>query len=541
MSMMPRSRFALVLATTASIALLSVPLAVSVWNSPAWASSASAGLQNDEGPGHSSPLGRVPPRPANGQRAVAPVAPPVFTLTPPSAPMVDADGVYHPETFTLSNGMAVVVVPNHRAPIVSQMVWYQVGAADEPLGKSGLAHLLEHLMFKGTPTVPDGAFSRTVAANGGNDNAFTSWDYTSYFQNIAKDRLELVMQMEADRMANLTLSEDQVTSERAVVYAERQQTTDNEPIDRLREAMRAALFVHHPYGRPIVGWADEIKALTREDALAFYRTWYSPSNAVLVVSGDITAEELKPIAERTYGKLAARDVPVRHRVQEPDLSAERRVILRDAGVSQPVLMRSYLAPSYRTGDRQQVVPLQVLAEIMGGGTTSRLYRRLVMDLRLATDVQFDYDPMAFDLSTASLGASPVSGRDLHLVETAMDAAVHELLTNGVSDTELANAKRRLIDGAVFARDSVQAPAYVFGMTLATGGDISDVEAWPKRVMDVTKDQIMAAAHALFDQKGFVTGELQPDPSKPASASPATAPATGAGRGVTLSPAGGGVH
>lgn len=536
MSTIIRSRVALILATTASISLLSASLALSVWTTPAWATSASAGLQNDEGPGHSAPLGRIPPRP-NNQRAATPVSPPVFTLTPPSIPSITEDGVYHPEAFTLSNGMAVVVVPNHRAPIISQMVWYQVGAADEPLGKSGLAHLLEHLMFKGTQNVPDGAFSRTVAANGGNDNAFTGWDYTAYFQNIAKDRLELVMQMEADRMVNLTLSEDQVTSERAVVYAERQQTTDNEPIDRLREAMRAALFVHHPYGRPIVGWADEIKALTREDALAFYHTWYSPSNAVLVVSGDITAEELKPIAERTYGKLAARDVPIRQRVQEPDLNAERRVILRDAGVSQPVLMRSYLAPSYRAGDRQQIVPLEVLSEIMGGGPTSRLYLRLVMDLRLATSVQFSYDPMAFDLSTASLSASPVAGRDLRLVETAMDAAVRELLINGISDAELANAKRRLVDGAIFARDSVQAPAYVFGMTLATGGDISDVEAWPKRVMDVTKEQVMAAAHAIFDEKGFVTGELLPDPSRPAS----SAPASGTGHGVVLSPAGGGVH
>lgn len=522
----PSARLVPLVLATALIGLLGTGL-----SGKAWASSASAGLQDDDNENRKTPLGRVPVRPEDGQASGTPVPPLPFQLTPPSAPQVTESGVYKPETFTLTNGLAVIVIPNHRAPIISQMLWYQVGAADEPVGKSGLAHLLEHLMFKGTATVPDGAFSRTIAANGGNDNAFTSWDFTAYFQNIAKDRLEMVMQMEADRMTNLILSEDQVASERAVVYSERQQTTENEPIDRLREAMRASLFVHHPYGRPIIGWADEIKALTREDALAFYRTWYSPSNAVLVVSGDITADDLKPIAERAFGKLAARNVPPRARVAEPDMQVERRILLKDGGISQPVIMRSYLAPSYRKGDPAQVVPLEVLAEIMGGGPTSRLYRRLVMDLRLATDVRFDYDPMAYDLATANLSASPVPGRDLKLVETAMDAVIRELMTNGISEAELNRAKRRLIDGAVFARDSVQAPAYVFGMTLATGGDISDVEEWPKRVMAVSVDQVMMAARALFDQKASVTGELLPDP---------TAPAASAGGSVVLSPAGG-VH
>lgn len=510
--------------------VLAADLPGSLWDMSAQAYSATADLNPDDPEGRQVPLGRVPGR---GADMAAPVAPLPFQLTPPSAPEVTESGVYNPTTFTLTNGLAVVVIPNHRAPIVSHMLWYQVGAADEPMGKSGLAHLLEHLMFKGTPTVPDGAFSRTIAANGGNDNAFTSWDFTAYFQNIAKDRLEMVMQMEADRMANLTLSEEQVASERAVVYAERQQTTENEPVDRLREALRAAQFVHHPYGRPIVGWADEIKALTREDALAFYRTWYTPSNAVLVVSGDVTAEELKPIAERTYGQLPARSVPQRARVIEPTIDAERSVVLRDASVSQPLMMRSYLAPSYHSGAREQVVPLEVLAEIMGGGPTSRLYRRLVMDMRIATDVRFDYDPLSYDLSTASLSVSPVSGRDLKSIEMVLDASIRELLTNGITEAELNRAKRRLIDGAIFARDSVQAPAYVFGMTLASGGDVSDVEQWPRRVMDVTAEQVMAAAQAVLGQKSAVTGELLP------TATSAAVPS--AGGGVVLSPARGGVH
>jgi zinc protease len=487
--------------------LLSVILSVS----PALAQQDVGSLEPDQIPvlENAMPMGRLPAR--DGAQAL-PAAPASgeFKLTPPADPVVSDAGIFKPETFTLSNGLAVVVVTNRRAPIVSHMVWYQVGAADEPEGKSGLAHLLEHLMFKGTASVPDGAFSRTIAANGGNDNAFTSWDYTAYFQNIAKDRLELVMQMEADRMANLVLANEQVTTERDVVAAERSQMTDNNPLGRLREAMRATLFVHHPYGRPVIGWAEEIKALTREDALAFYRTWYSPANAIVVISGDVSAADIKPMLEATYGRLSAKATPPRQRVAEPTLDTERRVVLRDVGVTQPLLMRSYPAPSYRAGDRAKVVPLQLLAEVLGGGSTSRLYRRLVMDLRVATGVRFDYDPLAYDLSTVDASVSPAPGRDAGLVEMALDASIKDLLTNGLSEAELNRAKKRLIDGAVFARDSVQGPAYLFGMTLASGGDVSDVEQWPQRVVAVTVDDVMAAARWLFGQKGYVTGVMQPE-------------------------------
>lgn len=453
------------------------------------------------------PTGRVPPR-----REAAPVAAP-FRLTPPAEPKAPGESLFKPEVFTLSNGLAVIVIPNHRAPILTHMVWYMVGAADEPEGKSGLAHLLEHLMFKGTPTVAEGEFSKLIARNGGEDNAFTSWDYTSYHQSIARDRLELVMQLEADRMANLTLGDSQVESERKVVLAERQQTTENNPQGRLREAMRAAFFVHHPYGRPIIGWAEEIQRLGRDDALAYYRTWYSPANAVVVVSGDVTAEELKPIAERTYGKVSARAVPLRNRVIEPVIDAERRVVLHDAGTLQPILMRSYLAPSYHSGDKTLIAPLQVLAEILGGGPTSRLYRRLVMDLRVATGTRFDYDPVAFDLASASLALTPAPGQDISLVELSLDAVIKDLLSNGVGEAELVRAKKRLLDSAVFARDSVAAPAYIFGMTLAAGGDVSDVEKWPERIMAVTQEDVIKAANSLFNQKGYVTGLLLPEEGK----------------------------
>lgn len=466
--------------------------------------SATAGMDQDS---QSLPAGRLPSR---EPEALKPIPPLPFKLTAPSVPELRDEGVFKPNIFTLSNGLAVVVLTNKRAPIVSHMVWYRVGAADEPQGKSGLAHLLEHLMFKGTATVPDGAFSRTVAANGGQDNAFTSWDFTAYFQNIAKDRLEMMMQMEADRMSGLTLEPSQVKKEIEVVLAERQQRSENTPLDRLREAMSAVLFVHHPYGRPVIGWESEIKALTREDALAFYRTWYSPSNAILVVSGDITVDELKPMAERTYGKVAARPVPARNRVVEPQLDAERRVSLKDANITQPIFMRLYKAPSFNTAKPEEVAALDVMAEILGGGPTSRLYRRLAMDLRVATNVRFDYDATAHDLATASAIITPVEGYDLTLIEQSYDALVRDLVSNGVSEAELNRAKMRLVNSAIFARDSVQAPAYVFGMTLASGGDVSDVEKWPQRIMAVTAEQVQVAAKGLFGQAGAVTGLLLPD-------------------------------
>lgn len=503
--------------------LASTALALTlVLAAPVLASSATIGLGEDEG--ENMPVGVLPQRRSSAPVTAPVAAPQPFRLTPPSAPEMSEAGVFKPETFTLANGLAVIVVPNHRAPIISHMVWYQVGSADEPEGKSGLAHLLEHLMFKGTPTVPDGAFSRTIAANGGNDNAFTSWDYTAYFQNIAKDRLELVMKMEADRMANLTLSDDQVLSERKVVAAERQQTTNNEPQSRLYEAMRATLFVHHPYGRPVIGWDSEITQLQRDDALAFYRTWYSPANAIVVISGDVTADEIKPLAEKTYGQLPARATPTRHRLVEPQLDVERRIILKDASVRQPQLMRLYRAPSYRAGDVKSIVPLQVLAEVLGGGPTSRLYRRMVMDLRVATGVRFDYDPEALDWAVADFALTPAPGTSLEMAETALDAVIKDLLDNGLSEAELARAKKRLVDGAIFARDSVQSPAYLFGMTLTTGGDVSDIEKWPAQVMQVNAEQVLSAARSLFSQKGIVTGLLQPEkegsaiPSAPTSLS-----------------------
>ena len=427
----------------------------------------------------------------------------------PTPALAAEKGVFFPETFTLSNGMQVVVVTNPRVPVVTHMVWYKVGAADEPLGESGLAHFLEHLMFKGTEEIPPGAFSRIVAKNGGRDNAFTSWDYTAYFQNVARDRLELVMKMEADRMSNLRLTDQEVYPERDVIIEERRQRVENEPADRIGEQINATLYVHHPYGIPIIGWPKEIAALTREDAESFYKTWYAPNNAVLVVSGDITAEELKPLAEKYYGGIPARAVPERNRVQEPPMSTARRVILRDEEVRQPSIRRSWLAPSYRTDKEGHAYPLQVLSEIMSGGPTSRLYRSLVVDQRIATSAWLGYSPSAWDITSLAAGASPAPGVPMDKLEAALEAEIQKLVEKGVTEEEVATAKKRMLAEAAYARDSLTGPAQTLGAAITTGQTIDDVENWPVRIDAVTADQVNAAARAVLGKTNHVTGLLLP--------------------------------
>ena len=415
--------------------------------------------------------------------------------------------VYEPETFTLDNGMQVVVVTNRSAPMVTHMVWYKVGAADEPPGVSGIAHFLEHLMFKGTSNVPEGEFNRRIARNGGQDNAFTSWDFTGYFQNIAADRLAMVMELEADRMVNLVLTEQQVATERDVIIEERRQRIDNNPGARLGEQMMAALYQNHPYGIPIIGWEHEMAALSLEDALDFYRDWYAPNNAVLVVSGDIDAEELRPLAERFYGVIPARPVPERARPQEPEFVSERRVLLRHPAVQQQSWSRYYRAPSYRTADGNDVYALQVLSEILGGGTTGRLYRSLVIDQQIAVSAGSGYSGNDFDRTRFVAFVSPAADVEMRLIDAAYDAVVGELLTDGVTEEEVADAVSRLVTGAIYARDSVSGPARALGASLTAGRSIAEVESWPDRIAEVTAEDVLRVARRVLDRDRSVTGYL----------------------------------
>ncbi len=435
-------------------------------------------------------------------------------------PTEAAAGVFHPETFVLDNGMEVVVVANHRAPVVAHWVWYRVGTADSPPGKSGLPHFLEHLMFKGTAAIRPGEFSKIVARHGGNDNAMTSHDATAYYQMIAKDRLELVMAMEADRMINLDLSDEHVYPERDVILEERRSRVDNEPAALLGEQLMAAQYLNHPYRLPVIGWFHEIAGYTREDALDFYRQWYAPNNAILIVAGDVTAAELRPLAERTYGRIASRPVPVRQRLTEPPQHAERRVLLHHERVRQPSLVRSYLAPSFSSAGREHAYALELLAEILGGGGTSRLFRAIVVEAGLAAGAGAYYRGSSLDLACFRIYASPRPGVDMAVLEQAVDGQVARLLADGITAAELARTKQRLLAEAIFARDSLGGAARVFGTALTSGSTVADVEAWPARIAAVTVDQVLAAAGHVLQPARSVTALLLP------GAAATTEPASG---------------
>ncbi len=435
--------------------------------------------------------------------------------------------LFNPETFTLDNGMQVVVVTNRRAPVVSHHVWYKVGSADSPYGKSGLAHFLEHLMFKGTESLAPGEFSRIVARNGGNENAFTGPDYTGYFQTIARDRLELVMQMEADRMTNLKLGEQEVLNERNVVLEERSQRVDNDPGSRLSEQLNATQYYHHPYRIPVIGWRHEIESYNREDALAFYHTWYAPNNAVLIVAGDIDAAELRPLAEKYYGVIPAHPIPPRVRVKEPSQEAVRDVVLSDPRVQQPSWIRSYLAPSFNAGATEHAYPLEVLAEIFGGTSTSRLYRSLVIDQKLATSAGAFYRGSSLDLTTFRIYATPRPEITLDELEAAIGAELERLKEEPITDQEVERATRRLVAEATYAQDSLSTAVRSFGVALATGRTVEDVEAWPERIGAVTAAQVNAAAAHVFRPEISVTGRLLPAPQQVAGPAPMPAAPPGA--------------
>ncbi|PJK28135.1 peptidase M16 [Minwuia thermotolerans] len=426
------------------------------------------------------------------------------------APRADA-GLFDPQTFTLDNGMEVVVVPDHRAPVVVHMVWYRVGAADEPKGKSGIAHFLEHLMFKGTEKIPPGEFSRIVAANGGRDNAFTSQDYTAYFQVVAKDRLPLMMEMEADRMVNLRLDAESVATERQVILEERRQRTDATPQGQFGEQVQATFYLSHPYSEPIIGWEEEIGSLTREDALAFYEQFYAPNNAILVVAGDITAEELKPLAEKHYGVLPANEALERPTLpHEPPHRAARRITDSDPRVAEPSWQRQYIADSANWGEPDNVIALQVLGDILGGGSTSRLYRALVVEQGIAASAGAWYSGVNRGPGAFGLYATPARGADIEDLERAVDAEIRRVIEDGVTQEELDRARTVLLAEAVYMRDSLSQGARVFGSSLVAGLTVEDVESWPDRLRAVTVDDVVRAARANFRPEASVTAILSPE-------------------------------
>jgi zinc protease len=417
-----------------------------------------------------------------------------------------------PASFTLGNGLKVVVIPDHRTPVVTQMIWYKVGSADETPGKSGLAHFLEHLMFKGTSKHPAGEFSQTVLRIGGNENAFTSTDYTGYFQRVPRDQLGKMMDFEADRMTGLILKDENVLPERDVVLEEYNMRVANNPEARLAEQIMAALYLNHPYGRPVIGWHHEIEKLNREDALAFYRRFYAPNNATLVIAGDVDAAEVRPMAERTFGVVPAQPaIPAqRIRPQEPTPVAPRTVTLADPRVEQPSVRRYYLVPSATTAAAGESPALDVLAQLMGGGSNSYLYRALVVDRPLAVSASAGYQGTSLDPTQFMISVSPKPGVEFAQVEQVIDSVIADVGQNAVRAEDLERVKTQLIAEAIYAQDNQATLARWYGAALTTGLSIEDIRSWPDRIRAVTAEQVRAAAQKWLDKKRSVTGYLIKD-------------------------------
>jgi len=411
-------------------------------------------------------------------------------------------------SYTLDNGMQIIVVEDSRAPVVQHMVWYRAGSADEPVGSSGVAHFLEHLLFKATDTLKDGEFSSVVAANGGRDNAFTSYDYTAYFQRVAADRLELMMRMEADRMRNINFTDENVATERDVILEERNQRTDSNPRALFGEQMNAAQYLNHRYGVPIIGWRHEMEELDRDDALGFYNTHYFPNNAILVVSGDVRPEEVKALAETYYGVIPANpDLPERIRSAEPPQTTERRLIYRDARVAQEYVSRSYLAQERDPGDQKEAAALTLLAEVLGGGQTSYLTEKLQFESQKAVFSGAFYRGVSLDDTTFDVVVVPTPGVSLEDAESAMDETLAQFMKDGVDAEQLDRIKYQLRASHIFAQDNVDGVARRYGAALSVGLSVEDVQAWPDILQAVTPEDIMAAAETVLKREASVTGWL----------------------------------
>ena len=420
--------------------------------------------------------------------------------------------------FRLDNGMQVVVIPDTRAPVVTHMVRYKVGAADEPRGSSGIAHFLEHLMFKSTEKIAIGEFSKIVARLGGNDNAFTSNDATAYFQRVAKDRLPKMMEMEADRMVNLKLTEKEVLTERDVILEERRSRIENNPAAVLDEQMNAALYQNHPYHIPVIGWMHEMAKLSPADAMAFYKLHYAPNNAILVVAGDVTAEAVKEMAEATYGKIKPNStIMPRIRPIEPEQRAPRRVDFTDPRAGRLTVSRYYLSPSYLTAAPGEAEALDLLMKIAGGGTTGRLFRKLVVEDQVASSAGGYYSGNGMDSGKIGISAVIADGSTVAKSENAIDSVIAELQTNLVTPAELERAKKSYIAEYVYESDNQSTLARRYGWGLVTGQTIAQIDAWPAEIAKVTAEQIRVAAKKHFDMRHSVTGTLAPEPAAAATA------------------------
>ena len=425
-------------------------------------------------------------------------------------PFPASASVFYPTSFTLANGLQIIVVPNHLAPVVTQMVWYKVGSSYETPGKTGLAHYLEHLMFRGTDNMGPGEFSRAIAAQGGEENAFTSYDYTAFHETVAVDRLPMIMSMEADRMQNLHITPETATPELSVVLDERQQRTDNDPHGRFNEKTRHLLLPHYPYGVPVIGWKSEIEKLDANDARQFYQHHYAPNNAIVVISGDVTPETVMRLAAGIYGAVPQHDVERPRPLRASPLPKKQEFSMTDIGVEEAQVQLEVVVPSRRTQKAHETYAYEVLDEALDSGEVGVLYRDLALQKNLASGIDVDYDPDARGDAIFTIAATPRPGVDAKQLRDGLAAELAAIAATGLDPKTVDDAKARLKRAAIFARDSLMVPGYAFGTALATGSSVADVEEWPQRIDAVTVDDVNAALRDLAANPKHLMSSLLPD-------------------------------
>lgn len=409
-------------------------------------------------------------------------------------------------SFSLDNGLNVVVIADHRLPVVTHMVWYRVGSADEVQGSSGLAHYVEHLMFKSCNASKTESFSQIISRLGGLDNAFTNHDTTHYFQRVPKDRLRDVMALEAQRMARLDVTEAEARAERQVVAEERRSNVESDPVKILNEQMLALLHHNHRYGVPAVGWSHEIETLTLEQALTFHRRHYGPNNTTVVVAGDITVDEVRKLAVETYGKVARNDeIVATARAHEPEPRVARRLHLDDRRAARPALFRYYLTPSYATANGLEAESIDLLMRIVGGGETSRLAQALVSESKVASITGATYFGDTRDDGRIAVFAITGADNDLGKLEAALDKVLADVAKNGVTADELQHAKLAVETSTVFESDNQKQLAERYGEALSLGLTVDDVKDVPSRIASVTVADVNKVAGKYLTLRRSVTG------------------------------------
>jgi zinc protease len=410
---------------------------------------------------------------------------------------------------TLANGLKVIVKEDHRAPVLVQQIWYKAGSMDERTGKTGVAHLLEHMMFKGTKAVPPGEFSRRIAAAGGRENAFTSNDYTAYFQQLHKSQLPLAMKLESDRMHNLNLSEAEFSKEIKVVMEERRMRTDDEPHALLQEKMMAAVYLEHPYQHPVIGWMSDLEAMTVADARAWYQQWYAPNNATLVIAGDVKAAEVFALAQRYYGSIPKQIQPARRVFTEPAQIGIKRMVVK-APAELPLVVMSYHAPNIINLQQDwKPYALEMLAGVLSGGESARLNKHLVREQRIASSAAAGYDSASRGPGLFTLEATPSEGKSVGEMEAALRGEIAQLIKDGVSADEMKRVKAQVMAGEVYKLDSVFYQAMQIGQMESIGLGHKAIGVMLEKLQAVTAEQVQQVAVEFLQDDNLTVAVLDP--------------------------------